>query len=298
MPDQKQDKKAPKVFDAVFTVNDRWEVISFNSEAEEITGLKSEDVIGKDCRSAFGDNERLQSLLDLRPHLAAGHTLLDYHIAIPNASNPEDSVHLLVTAIPIPDQDGRLTGAVIALHQVTYPCLIYPLVLDNIGDGVFTVDHNSRITSFNRAAERITGWSSRDVVGRHWGEFFHEGACGPPCLTKLDDPHKHLTNQPTFLIGKEGESIPISISCVPLNDPDGMILGYVVNFRDVTASMQQDLILKSVADGVFTVDHDMRITAFNRGAERITGWTADEVIGKPCSEVRPAFWPKAFPPAQ
>ena len=188
-------------------------------EAEEITGLRADDIIGKDCHTAFSDSERLLSLCDLQAHLAAGHTVIDYHVTIPQPSNPDQKIHALVTAIPIPDQNGKLIGAVVALHQITYPCLIYPLVLDSIGDGVFTVDHNSRITSFNRAAEQITGWSSREVVGKACGEIFHSGICGPPCLKELDDPHKYLNNQPNFLNGKSGQSIPVSISCAPLNDP-------------------------------------------------------------------------------
>ena len=47
----------------------------------------------------------------------------------------------------------------------------------------------------------------------------------------------------------------------------------------------RDVILDSIADGVFTIDLDWRITSFNRASEDITGVPKDEAIGKPCCEV-------------
>jgi PAS domain S-box-containing protein len=48
---------------------------------------------------------------------------------------------------------------------------------------------------------------------------------------------------------------------------------------------EQNIILDSIVDGVFTVDHDWHITSFNRAAEKITGVTRDEAIGELCKDV-------------
>jgi PAS domain S-box-containing protein len=48
----------------------------------------------------------------------------------------------------------------------TYEPHLHALVLDSLSDGVITVDEEGAITSFNRAAERLTGWSRAEVLGR------------------------------------------------------------------------------------------------------------------------------------
>jgi PAS domain S-box-containing protein len=55
--------------------------------------------------------------------------------------------------------------------------------------------------------------------------------------------------------------------------------------RESTLSPQTEIILNSIAEGVFTVDPEWRITFFNRAAEKITGVSASEAIGRPCCEV-------------
>ncbi|HSR37142.1 MAG TPA: sigma 54-interacting transcriptional regulator, partial [Desulfurivibrionaceae bacterium] len=88
-----------------------------------------------------------------------------------------------------------------------------------------------------------------------------------------------------FIKGKDGHTIPISISVAPLTDPEGDVIGGVETFRDLTAVMTKDLVLESIADGVFTVDRNWRITSFNRAAETITGWKREDAIGKSCADV-------------
>ena len=51
------------------------------------------------------------------------------------------------------------------------------IILESISDGVFTVDHNWRIMSFNRAAEEITGTSRNEAIGRYCWEVFRSNMC-------------------------------------------------------------------------------------------------------------------------
>ncbi|NTW88822.1 MAG: PAS domain S-box protein, partial [Desulfobulbaceae bacterium] len=99
-----------------------------------------------------------------------------------NKPDSQESVILLVTAIPIPDKNGKLSGAIITLRDASDPGQIYPLVLDSIADGVFTVDKRFRITSFNKAAEQITGWTAQEVVGASCNKIFKSNICGADCI--------------------------------------------------------------------------------------------------------------------
>ena len=58
------------------------------------------------------------------------------------------------------------------------------VILESISDGVFTIDYNWRITSFNRAAEKITGVSKEEAVGRHCWDVFRSNMCELGCALK------------------------------------------------------------------------------------------------------------------
>nr|WP_181447996.1 sigma 54-interacting transcriptional regulator [Dissulfurirhabdus thermomarina] len=158
--------------------------------------------------------------------------------------------------------------------------------MDSVADGVFTVNRQWRITSFNRAAEEITGWKREDALGRPCREVFRSSVCGDACILGQAVTHgRPVINRTIFMKRIDGRNVPVSISAAPLVDHAGRVIGGVETFRDVTASLERDLILDSVADGVFTVDEDWRITSFNRAAEKITGWKREEAVGRPCREI-------------
>lgn len=160
------------------------------------------------------------------------------------------------------------------------------LILDSVADGVFTVDKDWRITSFNRAAEAITGWSRAEVVGKRCSGIFHSSVCGDSCiLNQAVALGQEIVDRSIFIKSKQGDTIPISISAAPLLDHEGTVIGGVETFRDITTTIKNDMIIDSVADGVFTVDRNWQITSFNRAAEQMTGWHRDDAIGKFCSDV-------------
>ena len=159
-------------------------------------------------------------------------------------------------------------------------------ILDSIVDGVFSVDSKWRITSFNRAAEKLTGWSNKDAIGKPCREVFKSSACGEECvLAQSITNGMPLENKSIFITHASGKRIATTISAAPLLDSRGKVAGGVQVFRDVNALLDRSLILDNIADGVFTVDTRWRITSFNRAAEKITGVPAAEALGKFCSDI-------------
>ena len=113
---------------------------------------------------------------------------------------------------------------------------VYHVILDSIADGVFTTDTNRRITSFNRAAERITGFTSAEAIGKPCYEVFQASICGGSCALEAALHTGHETiDRPLRIIRKDGKSIPISISASVLNDKRGRVIGGVETFRDLQA---------------------------------------------------------------
>jgi len=114
------------------------------------------------------------------------------------------------------------------------------IILECISDGVFTIDYNWEITSFNRAAEEITGISRKEAIGRHCWEVFRSNMCEAECaLKKTMEEGKPYVSTSAYIIDSTQKKIPISVSTSLLIDKNGNVLGGVEIFRDL--SLVQEL---------------------------------------------------------
>jgi len=112
-------------------------------------------------------------------------------------------------------------------------------ILGSIADGVFTVDGDWRITSFNRAAQRITGVDARDAIGRHCSEVFHADICERNCaLRETLESGTEQIDVPAKILNRRGRSVPISVCTAVLRNSDGELMGAVETFRDMSAIEQ------------------------------------------------------------
>jgi PAS domain S-box-containing protein len=120
------------------------------------------------------------------------------------------------------------------------------IILDSIADGVFTVDLNWRIISFNRAAEQITGIPREEAIGKPCYEVFRADICESGCLIrKTIETKSAIMNMPIFIYRADKRRIPISVSTTLLKDSAGKVIGGVETFRDLTAIKQlQDALRK------------------------------------------------------
>jgi len=108
-------------------------------------------------------------------------------------------------------------------------------ILDSIADGVFTVDKEWNITSFNKAAEKITKVLKTEAVGKKCWEVFRTDICQHDCMLKKTlKTGKHCVNVKEHLINKDGRKIPITVSTALLKTPEGAIVGGVETFRDMS----------------------------------------------------------------
>jgi len=109
------------------------------------------------------------------------------------------------------------------------------IIVESISDGVFTVDHQWRITSFNRAAEEITGVTREEAIGQLCSEVFRASMCEVDCaLRRTMDSGDQIVNKSGFIVSSDGAQIPISVSTALLRDKNGKIIGGVETFRDLS----------------------------------------------------------------
>lgn len=107
------------------------------------------------------------------------------------------------------------------------------IILESISEGVFTVDQNWRIMSFNRAAEEITGTPRNEAIGRYCWEVFRSNMCEGACaLKRTMKEAKSFVSSATYIINSQQQRVPITVSTSPLKNEYGEILGGVETFRD------------------------------------------------------------------
>ena len=108
-------------------------------------------------------------------------------------------------------------------------------ILESISDGVFTVDRQWRVTSFNRAAEQITGVDRREAIGRLCSEVLRADMCGDSCaLRQTLETGRPVIGRTGWFIDADGNRVPISLSTAVLRDSDGQVIGGAEVFRDLS----------------------------------------------------------------
>jgi PAS domain S-box-containing protein len=109
------------------------------------------------------------------------------------------------------------------------------IILDSIADGVFTVDCDWKVTSFNSAAERITGVPREEAIGRYCYDIFCASICTESCTLKSSiETGEEIIDQKIDIIDGDGQKVPISISTAVLRNKDGNVIGGVETFRDLS----------------------------------------------------------------
>ena len=119
------------------------------------------------------------------------------------------------------------------------------IILDSIADGVFTVDENMRITSFNRAAEEITGIKKEEAVDQFCFEVLRANICEKACALKCSlETGKRTIDKRVTILRADGNEIPVSISTSILKNEQGNFVGGVESFRDLSTIEELKKVIK------------------------------------------------------
>lgn len=113
-------------------------------------------------------------------------------------------------------------------------------ILESIADGVFTVDSDWNIRSFNRAAEEIAGIERDEAVGRKCWEVLRASVCESACvLRETMESGGAIVNRSVYIVRSDGRRIPVSVSTALLRDEAGKVVGGAETFRDL--SVEEEL---------------------------------------------------------
>jgi len=109
------------------------------------------------------------------------------------------------------------------------------IILDSVADGVFTIDKNWHITTYNKAAEEITGIPREKAIGQVCKDVLRANVCETDCALRYTmDTGSPVINKPVHIIDSEGGRKAVTISTALLKDDKGRVIGGVETFRDIT----------------------------------------------------------------
>jgi PAS domain S-box-containing protein len=170
--------------------------------------------------------------------------------------------------------------------------------LASIGDAVITTDVDGRVTNLNAVAEALTGWSSAEAEGESLERVF--AIVNESSRAEVENPAARalregrvvgLANH-TLLIRKDGVETPIDDSAAPIRGSDGVVLGCVLVFRDISerkaseralgeARARLQRVVTDMAIPTMVYAEDGTIVLVNRAWTTVTGYTAEELATLP-----------------
>jgi PAS domain S-box-containing protein len=174
------------------------------------------------------------------------------------------------------------------------------VTLASIGDGVIVTDHRGHVASMNPVAETLTGAKAAQAEGQAHGEVFKivdEGTrerVKSPVEKVLSGGRESGPANHTILVAPDGQERVIDHCASPIRGKSGEVLGVVLVFREIGDRRRSDetqrrlaSILENSEDAIIGKSLDGTITSWNAGAERLYGYSAPEVIGKPSAFLTP-----------
>jgi len=136
------------------------------------------------------------------------------------------------------------------------------LVLDNLQEGIIAHDLDRRIFFFNQAAERITGYSRAEVLGRDCHLVFPGNFCGGKCSFCRNDCAPQLPSKPYPLRfhSRDGRELQLEMGITAITDPEGCVQGVVASFRDLSRELELAERLGNIEQfaGIIGRDHQMQ----------------------------------------
>jgi len=174
------------------------------------------------------------------------------------------------------------------------------VALASIGAGFISTDREGRVTGMNAVAEKVTGWSAADALGRNaWEVFDREER--PTSFLAMNPVEAFMqlgydiaATHHIVALSRSGERTPLEVKADLTRDRDGAVRGLVWIFRDVSRLMHAETeanrlaaIVESSHDAIISMTLDGLIRSWNQGAQAMFGYAADEVVGRPVQMLIP-----------
>jgi len=172
-------------------------------------------------------------------------------------------------------------------------------IVESSHDAILSKDLSGNIVTWNRGAEHLYGYQAEEIIGKPIAtivppELQDEATRFLPEIAK----GQLVTREDTIRRRKDGTLVHVSLIISPVRDFEGRIIGASTIAHDITERKLAESalhasrarlsgIIDSAMDGIITIDHNQRIMLFNPAAERMFGYSAQEMAGQPLERLLP-----------
>jgi two-component system, chemotaxis family, CheB/CheR fusion protein len=281
---------------AIFTLDLDRRVTVWNSGAEAIFGYTEKEILGKPGDILFVPEDR-----------KAGAPEREAEIALTRGSAANERWHLHKDetrfygsglTMPLRDGDGNHIGFVTIMRDLTEQKKLedakffLAAIVESSEDSIVTVNFEGEITSWNKSAENLYGYTAREAVGKPLTMLTLPGDL-QKVLSNIDDI-KHSRKVKIFdtvRVHKDGRELNLEVRLSPVKNAKGRVIAISTVARDITARKASSdalrasesryrAVVESASDyAIFTLDTNNKVTSWNKGAENIFGWKENEIIG-------------------
>lgn len=286
-------------------------LIYANDKFCEISQLRREELLGKNHRivnSGYHNHEFFSSMWQT---ISAGKV---WNGEICNKAKNGDLYWTSATIVPFLNLDNQpyqyisirtdITQQRRLKEEIEASKRLLQNVMNTLGEGVYTLDAESRCTFLNPEAEKILGWRLDEIRGMSLHELIHGHRPDGVRVAAQDCPIRLTVNagqvyrsDSEYFRHKSGFAFPVSIVASPIFE-DGKILGSVAAFQDISARYAADaalresenkqrMMLDNAADAVFVASSDERWIYVNDLALAMLGYTREELLGSSVYELLP-----------
>jgi PAS domain S-box-containing protein len=169
---------------------------------------------------------------------------------------------------------------------------VFRRLVENVQDyAIFLLTPDGTVASWNPGAERFKQYKAAEIIGKPFTVFFsaEDNASGKPAMELKVAAEAGRYEDEGWLIRKDGTRFWANVVITAVRDENGTLLGFGKISRDITerreAELRYRLLIEGVTDyAIYSLDRTGTVTSWNSGAQRIKGYTAEEIIGKHFSQ--------------
>jgi PAS domain S-box-containing protein len=294
---------------AIFLLDPAGHVLTWNPGAERIKGYSAGEIIGKHFSKFYSTEE-----------VRAGKPQRMLETANAEGSCEDEGwrirkdgsrffANVLVTCLH--NSDGSVRGYAKIVRDITDRRRQeeavhrseerFRLLVEGVRDyGIYLLDREGRIVSWNSGAERMKGYVVDEVLGKHFSIFYpkEEVEAGKPMLVLEIAAAEGRFEEEGWRVRKDGTRFWASVLITALRGEHGKLRGFSKVVRDITerkrareelleSDAKARAVLETAVNGIITIDEQGVIESFNPAAERIFGYDADEMIGQKVNMLMP-----------
>ncbi len=272
--------------DAIISQTLNGTITTWNPAAERMFGYTSQEIIGKSIGSLISaDRSDEYSIL---ARILAGQTV-DHHETV-RVRKDGTVFPVSLTVSPVRDARGEITGAsTIARDETEQRKSIevaqrMAAIVENSNDSIHSSTLDDIITSWNPAAEKIHGYTSKEIIGKSGTLIAPEDRANEikDIVTRIETGQR-VERYETLRIRKDGTVFPVSLTISPIRATDGKITGASVISRDLTQRTRAvdaaRSMIEASLDSMVAISPEGAITDANEATVKVTGVPRNELIG-------------------